>query len=515
MDDHRCVAPVSLVDHDVRRPFSNFDFVEDRFSGCLAVRRLFSQARAFGGKTVVEEDIPPVGVVADENAEIRGRWHDYETGGLKRLSFWRSVRPQRGRPRFRSRDLLGYAILKQDTVGSRDVRRWHVFESVFVKYPHRHNCVHHAPVYPLRVGDEQFSVKGVLYCQQNGLNKACAQVALRTLCALHVPDTELPYSRINRLAANAEAEASGPEEGLTVPRIRAVLRGLGVGFRDVDYRGSPDDLREILPYQKYLYAGVESGAGALLGFRFSGPSAQGEHHIIPAFGHTFNQDTWVSNADAAYFHVGEQTRYVPSEAWLSSFIGHDDNFGSNFCVPRSYITPDQAEYVVELFHDGVCYSGVVAEAIAVDYLYSVLPSVAPRSHRWLCRLLGYALDQQVVLRAVAVTRRQYLRHYRAARDWGRGSERSDMLDVLKKHLPPRLWMVEVSVPELFPVNERKLGEIVLDATRPIGEQFDFSLFLLARFPGQILVLEEIEPDGGPQFVPIPSGLQSHTPVYSG
>ena len=66
-------------------------------------------------------------------------------------------------------------------------------------------------------------------------------------------------------------------------------------------------VRDELPYQKFLYAGIESGGGALLGFKFGGPGAKGEKHLIPFFGHTFNKDIWVSNADPAYFHVGEQT----------------------------------------------------------------------------------------------------------------------------------------------------------------------------------------------------------------
>jgi hypothetical protein len=273
-----------------------------------------------------------------------------------------------------------------------------------------------------------------MYCQQNGLNKACAQVALRTLCGLHVPDVELSYERINRLAEKAGGRFD-PAKGLDAVQIRAVLRGLVIGFRDIDYTKEEPTYRRELPYQKLLYAGIESGAGAMLGFKLAGPRAEGRH-IIPFFGHTTNQDAWVPNAEVAYFHVGEDTRYVPSEAWVSSFIGHDDNFGSNFCVPRLYVTPEQVDYVVALLPEKVRYCGVVAEAIAANYLYSVLPELSVPQKPWLERLIASARRQDVVLRALSLPKDQYIHHLRDASDWDYKREKASICNALEKHLPP-------------------------------------------------------------------------------
>ena len=251
----------------------------------------------------------------------------------------------------------------------------------------------------------------------------------------------------------------------------------------------------------------------MLGFKLEGPQAAG-HHIITFFGHTFNQDAWAPNAEVAYFHVGEQTRYLPSEAWLSSFIGHDDNFGSNFCVPRLYVTPEQVQYVVALHPSGVHYSGVVAEAIAVDYLYSLLPQLDSARVRWLKRLISSARDQQVVLRAVAMTRNRYTDHLLHSRDWHYNSEEKQICRSIRDNVPEHLWVVEVSLPELFPANQRKLGEIVLDATKEPSRGLDFRSFLFGRFPGRFLFLKRTRLDGSPEFISVPSGLKSHTPLYA-
>lgn len=40
----------------------------------------------------------------------------------------------------------------------------------------------------------------------------------------------------------------------------------------------------------------------------------------------------------------------------------------------------------------------------------------------------------------------------------------------KMKLPSVLWAVEISLPQLFPATERKIGEIVLDATVSVGKK---------------------------------------------
>src|SRR5207249_4031051 len=125
---------------------------------------------------------------------------------------------------------------------------WHVFEAVFRKYEHEHNCVPRQVRYSLSVAGETFAIEGVLYAQQNGLNKACAQVALRCLCSLHLPHKQITYQRINQIAATVRGPYN-PSKGLSVPRIRKVLRALGIGYSDIDYSGEAASVRTDIPYQ--------------------------------------------------------------------------------------------------------------------------------------------------------------------------------------------------------------------------------------------------------------------------
>ena len=500
------------VFEQLKAPFSNFDYVDSAFDGEAAIRRLFSQARSQAAETCVVEDIKAEGVVLSENREISKKYPDYRMTELKRLSFWnREVTSAQQISRLHSAQLIGYLIAKKDSVSSIGKNGWHVFEAVFRKYKHDHNCVARQVRYPVTIASQHFEVEGVIYCQQNALNKACAQVALRSLCSLHIPLGEITYEKINKAAATVHGPYD-PKDGLNVKRIRAVLRAFGLGFSDLDYSEEEASVRSEFPYQKLIYSGIESGAGALLGFKMATRKAQ--HHSIPFFGHTFNMDTWVANATSSYFKVGKKTKYLPSETWLSSFIGHDDNFGSNFCVPRLFLKPRQVKYALAILPRGVKYDGVRAETIASDYLYSLKKddNLASSSSAWVKRFYASSDNQEIILRAISISKKDYIEHLLEMKDWhGRRFPRSirNLSELLQDHL----WMVEISLPELFPINKRKVGEIVLDATRKPSHKRDYETFRFARFPGHLFFISGKERDGEPQFLHIPSQIKSHTELY--
>ncbi len=522
MDGHRRISPNNVKIISTASPFSGFQFVEDYFDYSPAIHRCFSLARSEGVQTLVIEEIAEAGLVSDENQEILTYVPDHKMTGLKRLSFWR---PEfKRKTAFNSKsdsDLIGYAIIKKDCAPSRNYDAWHIFEAVFSKYPHKHNCVPRVPNYNIEIFGYEFRVDGVLYCQQNTLNKVCAHVALRSLLARRMKAGDISYSTLNKLAQSGSVGPFSPESGLSPVHIRAILNGLSIPFRDIDYvesEKSNPSIREELPFQKYLYAGVESGAGALLGFKLTGPQAVDAKHIIPFYGHTFNKDTWAPDADASYFHIGKAVGYIPSESWTSSFIGHDDNFGPNFCVPRSYVKPDQAEYVVELIDDGIKFGGVQAEALSLTFLYSLHPYLdSYENNSWIKRLARDSSPsiQRVVLRAIAVTRDEYINHLSETQDWNGNAENPEIPKLLTKLLPEKVWVIEISVPQLFPANERKLGEVVLnpfisfDAKQPIN----YSHFLFSRVPELYFFVKEVVANK-PKFITIPSLFKSHTKVLT-
>jgi len=519
MEEHRLVSPISIKIEAFGSPFSYFNYTSSHFPCNPAILRCFSLARSFNAKTLIVEEIPPEGQISEENEELNRLGFPISSSKVMRLSFWdNSISTESSIDSLQDDNLIGFAILKLGPMpGPEKTIRvgWHIFESVFKKYDHQHNCVPNPGKYQICVGDRKFHIKGVLYCQQNGLSKVCAHVALKSLLSRLVRAQEVSCVAMTQIAFPDNTYKPGA--GLKANHIRAILNHYEILFHDLDYCAAEKDdpnVRDIQPYQKFLYAGIESGCGGLLGFSMDGPEAKNEAHIIPFYGHTFNKDTWVADAQSSYFNIGGEVGYIPSESWTSSFIGHDDNFGPNFCIPRLYVSPKNVQYVVEIKRFGTAYGGVVAEAQALQFLHSFHVKIN-RKDIWQNRLAQY-LDSQkqgIVLRAICVNREQYLTHLANAEDWDKNKEDADFIKGIEKLLPGMLWVVEVSLPHLFPANERKLGEIVLNATREPDDQceVDFSLFVLARLPSQFILIGSLT-DGKPDWFTAPSGIQSDVEV---
>lgn len=512
IDGHRKTGGEKLEIYQLKPPFSFFDFIEKNFGHCDSIRRIFSLARSFQANTLIFEYILPVGIIEEENNEILKFFPDYTNDGLFKLSFWKKEITEDNIDKICSDDLIGYSIIKRDVVPSIGRDRWHIFEAVFLKYPHKHNYIPYPHTYRLKVANTLLEINGLLYCQQNQLNKSCAQVALRSILSRILPEGDISYNRINEIADTLNPGFI-PHNGLSVPQLRGVLTELGIKFNDIDYTFFDEEMLKELPYQKYAYAGLESGCGALLGFRLAGRGLQEEaKHIIPIYGHTFNKDTWVPNAEIAYFRIGEGVGYIPSESWTSSFLGHDDNFGPNYCIPRLYIENDKVDYVVEIFKPGISYSGVQAEAIALNILYSILPEIPGSDNKWLLRLIAWTEMQKIVFRAVAISTDEYISHLSTITDWDNNNESPELCEFLAKEMPSHLWIIEISTPQLFPANERKVGEIVLDATQPLNVDegsMVYNVFIFARLPGIYMFGGDIS-NGNPQFTPILSKIISHT-----
>lgn len=504
-----------------RRQFSSFRFVEETFDGTSSIRRLFSIARSQGAETLVIEEVPAEGAVADEVEEIKERLKGYEMAGLKRLTFWRAE--------FRSRHAIktlpadafvGYALLKRDRVIlRRKVQKdgWHVFEALFSQ---RERPYHYWPAarlaFQFRCAGRVFETQGSLYGQQNGLNKACAQAALRSLCANYLGDPDLTYRRINQLASKGSTTFD-PADGLQTRQIRRVLDGLEISYSAINYLAKPE-LRAAMPYAKALYSGIEGGCGAFLAFGLSGPDAAPKTgHALACHGHTFNEDSWAPHADVNYFKIGEDIRYLPSLSWTGSFVIHDDNMGPNLCLNQSFIRPNNAWLVAVLLPQGYAFPGYLAEAVAANYFYSILPVLYDKNwdNPWIKRLLYYVMNRKLILRTVPVTAEAYLTHLTQAKDWEFARENVSVLKLLNQELKARhLWMVEVSVPEIFATNKRKLGEILIDATQKLSPEISGSSFVMARFPELFVFFDSLDRKGAPVFSPAPSAFKSHLPLLS-
>lgn len=508
-----------------------------------------SQVRQHGGKTMVVEelDVEDAEDLLEENEDIKIVVPSFCASKAFRLSFYtKAFKTERGLASVSSEEVIGYVIVKVDEIPEGvDCNRTRVYESVIRRSSQINNFVRGAQQWAFSAAGKPMHIDGFLYAQQNALTNCCAHAALRTVAARFHKQGDMTYREMNRLTGIKKDEIPGLSKD--IPPLDHVKRKVGDAvdggllplemMRILEAAGAQCFIMEYVeltdppapPFGKYLYGSLESGYPAIVGFE----SAPEQHHAIPVFGHTFNEDTWAPTAERAYFKIGPGTEYIPSESWLSNFIGHDDNLGSNFCIPRHFLQTRPAcdkleaanvvlckresrcvSYVIGTFPDGVRVDSCEAELMGVDYLRPLLEQLPEQDQDWSKRLHRYFAGRFSVFRPLLIDPDDYIRHLELVRDWRDERIAEDHIENLRNEFQgtEKLWMIELSIPELFSANKRKIAEVLVRAEREYDPGRRFDNFLLARLPGWFAFLKKVD-DSGPEFMFRSSVVTEHVELY--
>lgn len=489
---------------DVRKSqgFSNFHFVDQDFFSSSQLRRILSLVRKHDYQSMVVEEIQEsdCSLLQEENQALATRCPDFQTSRVRRLLFLN------GQKDSEPGKLLGYAIFREDYYRNQSVPLTHVYEAVVLppRDSHSNNFLHSARDYSLSSSLGILQTSGVLYGKQNDRTYVCAQVALRTALSAILPDADISYARINELAGiDHAARKIGYGVGLAPEDMEAVIAGCGLTYSKIAHEPGSADHELEGEFQRELYGIIESGLPALLGFELQDQS----RHIIPVFGHTFNDDTWVADSGRHYF--GEGFGHFPSENWLSAYSVHDDNFGPYLCIPRHYISKDNFRLILGLKPTPTETEAPDIEDLGLIYARALAKPLLNNGTPWQRRFALFAEEALLVLRTILMKKEDYLSHLQEDASWKGRTIASEALTYFADHLPDYFWMVELSAPELFSATRHKFGELLLASDGAIPEPPDFSLFLAGRIPG--LVIYKCEEDD--PFGVLPSGIQSHVPLY--
>lgn len=493
---------VEWLDTALDQHFSNFLFVDQRYGSDSVMRRVLSLARKLNYQSLLIEEISEAdcALLAEENAALRLRRPDFLQSIVHRLSFFKTRAGQQpGHD-----DFLGYVVFKRDEFSSPPPRCSHVYECIITtaRNAPENNFIHCHRTYEVRTTAGIFRVTGVLYAQQNDLTFVCAHVGLRTALSVMLPEGDITYARLNALAGvDHQARKVGGGGGLEPAEFETIFQSLGVNFQKLVHEPSQ---QLLLPteFQRDLYGFIESGCPALMGFELDTQT----RHVIPVFGHTFNEDTWLPDAQRAYF--GGSVSYYPSENWLSSFVVHDDNFGPYYCLPRSFLKKENFRLIYGLKPEPTPLGAVEAEAVAFDYVRAIANRFGPRGEDWYDRFTVFAKSGWLVLRTQLVRKDDYLAHVEGIRDWNEVALEPERIAALRNRLPESFWMAEASAPELFASSRRKFGELLVAANQPLPKPLDITLLIAARLPGLSLVNNRSALDVKE------SAQQGHTPLFN-
>jgi hypothetical protein len=216
---------------------------------------------------------------------------------------------------------------------------------------------------------------------------------------------------------------------------------------------------------------------------------------------------------------------------LSTYIAHDDNWGSNFCIPKKYLDTKRCcpntnqsptfcsedkkgiAYIIGTTPNTVKLSPIRAEVIGADYLFQIVPQMPDTSHPWRKRLEKSAYGHRLVLRPILITGIEYSNHLSKIRDWHGNKINPTLINLFKKILTEsHLWLIELSIPELFSANQRKIGEVLIRADCAPNTTRDFKNFIIARVPGHFAAYESGD-EQNPKFKFIPCGANDHTELF--
>jgi hypothetical protein len=325
-----------------------------------------------------------------------------------------------------------------------------------------------------------------------------------------LPEADITYERLNALVGidHKNRQVGSGAGGLEPADMENILNGLNLPYEKIVHEPSK---QLLLPteYQRDLYGCIESGLPALVGFELDsqGAANPGSRHAIPVFGHTFNEDTWMPQAQRAYF--GGALSYFPSENWLSTFVVHDDNFGPYLCQPRHFLKKDHFRIMYGMKARATTFNATEAEAIGFAFCNAIINSRPRGLNDWYDRFAVFTKRGWLVLRTILSKKEDYLKHLQEIRAWDGAKLEAEFIQRFTDHLPANFWMIEASAPELFNSSRRKFGEILLPCDKPLPKPLNATMMLAARLPGLIYLRP-----GQLQFEVKPTLVKSHTPLFT-
>jgi hypothetical protein len=436
--------------------------------------------------------------VLGSNAEIESEKKAVvtRTGGnveiqAVRLSFFKTLPPGGGNWRdIPETDFLGYTVVATLTLPTEPIaeKRSYILESVVLapgmlsklqnSIGPSNYYVHCSREFETKIGVagsfKTYKVEGAFFCQQNDLTHICAHAVLRMVLntaqiyngpkitsekinsALGIDHTptanNFPKKRVGKF---------GPEKkstGLSNQEILTFINSIGMDAHFADFVSNP-----AMDYDAFIYPLIESGCPTILGI-YRPDTA----HVVAALGHTLNTDRWTPEARHGYGAL-PFSPYISTCSWVDHFIVSDDNFGMYSTLPtdaiRNVTVPKynpnlHAGLAIGIVPKGVTVTGYDVEQYAASLARKLILGITPTpENAWFNWLKNHAF----VCRTLLSYKDKYLKFVSETSDEKDKKLSATEIKSLESVLPDLFWVTEITVPNLYAGNKRKLGDVISDA----------------------------------------------------
>lgn len=372
------------------------------------------------------------------------------------------------------------------------------------------------------IDGQEFNIdKGNYFSQQNGITNCCAHAAIKT--ALRGYDDNISCDELNKVLIDSKKSNNVQidDELLEISRMARGLTPHEMLTAIKDFSRKSDNLPNLEPFLvtahdlpitnfvETIYRAIESKLPVILLLRIPDNLAKANSfsgHAISLVGHTFNEHNWCAYG-SGYFSAEDSESYLSSYLWCDNYVVQDDNFGPAYHLPCNFLT-EYYEYGVTIeklglniaskkFIDNIGPNYPLAAIIIppanlqkiTEKLYAVEQIAAKHLVRQLNTfrkdgvLIMDKMQQDLfdryfyyifkykrtkprifITRTLLVSKEEYLESdvKNILSDHSVG--KTKLIDVLDEDiLPDFFWVTEISVPELYWINNRKIGEIIIDA----------------------------------------------------
>jgi len=349
-------------------------------------------------------------------------------------------------------------------------------------------------VFPVEITTNQgiihkLEVDGFAFIQQDGQLGCCSHVALamadRFLIKAEKPkrkhkpnDPYLVGDIVESVSSVSEVQRLIPTEGLRPMQISEALKKMG--YSPLVYEYGQDKERPIPP-ERVIYHYLESKIPIIVGI----PTATGKH-ALTVIGHSFEPDLWWALAEKPYYNSRPSgVDHHCSTTWLQNFIVHDDNFGPYLTIPKEFIWAAARHTLVVMvpLPPNVNITGEESESIAYGLLLISAEIIAKKiedktnitqhPQEYFSIFHEHLKNEDLVLRTWLLPSDQFKEQYVSP-------AMACYYNNLK--MPKKIWLTEVSIPELFCQARLRLGEVIIDPTASKTR----TCFLAIHLPGYLI-----------------------------
>lgn len=348
------------------------------------------------------------------------------------------------------------------------------------------------------VDGNEFKINATPFIQQDGLTGVCAHACLKM--ALYYLIQQFSTFNGNRRELHTLPEIDKISQeiildepiltthalGLGIPHIRKVFKKAHCNPLIYDFTKQEQNGRLSYEPDELIYWYMESGFPVIIGFR-----TEESGHAVVVIGHTFNPNAWWPEAKEGYYRkvFANRPHYLESFAW-TNFIIHDDNFGPYLTAPTEFplVTiiaipiPEEIEInILAEEAEKIAYSKIKKETFFSNVTITEIGDFKKETVQWIELFWKHFDEGKLVLRTFLIESKKFKENIQGNK--GISPTIKEVYPELP--LPERIWITELSIPELFSHKRMSLGEIIIDPTCPI-DIYDCDVAILSiHLPGII------------------------------